>query len=281
MSIRIHQVQFQQVKPARSSGLLLSQTFSTCKLPTHKWQTELKPASHIGVLSIKHILLLPKQDNKMGWADECSENPCCGFSLLSCFRDSCDANTYVQIMKTSGKTCYSTWCTKLCISSALWASPSFLYSPKHLHCFWGRLFISIPSTGSLTIFFAKDWVFRNISLSCCSRQLHAMLKAADKSQQSLLLKPLNFWHFLRVRFSLFAYSIICFVWHVQLQCCLCINHSCESFTSEVLYHTPSFCIIHQLSVLATFLVSWPVPVPGDLVNETINTSTRILFCNCM
>lgn len=159
-------------------------------------------------------------------------------------------------MKTSGKTCHSTWCTKLSFFSALRASPSFLSSQKHLHSFWERLFISIPSTGSLTIFFffAKDWVFRSISLSCCSRQLHAMLKAADKSQQSLLLKPLNFWHFLRVKFSLFAYSIICFVWHWQLWCCLCINHSCEPFISEMLYHIPSFCIIYQLSVLATFRV---------------------------
>lgn len=115
-------------------------------------------------------------------------------------------------------------------------------------------FYSIYRITNNFFFFAKDWVFRSISLSCCSRQLHAMLKAADKSQQSLLLKPLNFWHFLRVKFSLFAYSIICFVWHWQLWCCLCINHSCEPFISEMLYHIPSFCIIYQLSVLATFRV---------------------------
>ena len=84
--------------------------------------------------------------------------------------------------ETGGRRGYSTWCTKLSLSSAPWPSPSFLSSQKHLHSFRERHFTSLPSTGlqiTKIFFFAKDWVFRNISLSCCSQQLHAMLKAAD------------------------------------------------------------------------------------------------------
>lgn len=49
--------------------------------------------------------------------------------------------------ETGGRRGYSTWCTKLSLSSALWASSLFLSSQKHLHSFQERYFTSIPFIG--------------------------------------------------------------------------------------------------------------------------------------
>lgn len=130
------------------------------------------------VLSAQRIFLLPEQDGMRWWMQCKSMKGVQSSQLLSSFKEC----KFMHLNNETGeRRGYSTWCTKLSLSSALWASPSFLSSQKHLHSFRERHFTSIPSISlKITkIFFAKDWVFWNISLSCCSRQLHAMLKAAD------------------------------------------------------------------------------------------------------
>lgn len=129
------------------------------------------------VSSIKPIFLLPEQDGMKWGMQYISMKGVQSSQLLSSFNEYKCIHLNNEI---GGRRGHSNWCTKLFLSSALWAA-SFLFSRKHLHSFWERHFTSIPSTGlKITkIFFAKDWLFTNVSLSCCSRQVHAMLKAAD------------------------------------------------------------------------------------------------------
>lgn len=132
--------------------------------------------------------------------------------------------------------------------------PDAQSSPFHLHCglllpfCLHRSMFTVSEKDISLLFHIQD--LRSLRFfflpKCESSETFIMLFSTStcnvkssrlKSTISTAETP-EFLTFLRVMFPLFAYSIICFVWHLQLWCCLCINHSCEYFTCEVLYNLP-------------------------------------------
>lgn len=156
--------------------------------------------------------------------------------------------------ETGGRRGYSTWCTKLSLSSALWASPLFLSSQKHLHSFQEGYFTSIQFIGlKITKIFLcqrlslqKHFIillFLTTTQDVKSSRLKSTISACWNPWISDIFWELCFLYLHTLLSVLFdtcsydaAYALITPVSTSHVRCCIIYHPQLKAFSPHHIHH---------------------------------------------